>query len=128
MDDILATGQKWAEAEARADTATLDALTVEDFTLVGPVGFVLTKQQWLGRYQGGFAPEEMSWDDVAVRDYGSAAVTVGTVTQKASFGGQRADGQFRVTHVFVRQRDRWLLAGEHLSPIGGPPPFARPQS
>jgi ketosteroid isomerase-like protein len=126
MDDILTTGQRWAEAEAGADAATLDALTVEDFTLVGPVGFVLTKPQYLGRYQGGFAPEEMSWDDVTVREYGDAAVAVGTVTQKASFQGQRADGQFRVTHVFVKRDGRWMLAGEHLSPIGGPPPFARP--
>jgi hypothetical protein len=26
------------------------------------------------------------------------------------------------------QETRWLLAGMHLSPIGGPPPFAPPQS
>jgi ketosteroid isomerase-like protein len=125
MDDILTTGQRWAEAEAAADTGTLDALTVDDFTLVGPVGFVLTKPQWLGRYQGGFTPEATSWDDVTVREYGDAAVTIGTVTQRASYQGQRADGQFRVTHVFVRRDGRWLIAGEHLSPLGGPPPFAR---
>jgi ketosteroid isomerase-like protein len=125
MDDILTTGQRWAEAEARGDTGALDALTVDDFTLVGPVGFVLTKPQWLGRYQGGFAPEAMSWDDVTVREYGDAAVTTGTVTQKAAFQGQRADGQFRVTHVFVKRDGRWLIASEHLSPLGGPPPFAR---
>ena len=125
MDDILTTGQRWAEAEAAADTGTLDALTVDDFTLVGPVGFVLTKPQWLGRYQDGFTPEATSWDDVTVRAYGDAAVTVGTVTQRASYRGQRADGQFRVTHVFVRRDGRWLIAGEHLSPVGGPPPFAR---
>jgi ketosteroid isomerase-like protein len=125
MDDILATGQRWAEAEAAADTGTLDALTVDDFTLVGPVGFVLTKPHWLGRYQGGFTPEATSWDDVTVREYGDAAVTIGTVTQRASYQGQRADGQFRVTLVFVRRDGRWLIAGEHLSPLGGPPPFAR---
>jgi ketosteroid isomerase-like protein len=127
-EEIQEIGTRWADAEQRADSAALDALTTDDFTLVGPVGFVLDKQQWLGRYRGGFAPEELTWDDVTVRGYGDAAVAVGRQTQKASFQGQRADGQFRTTHVFVRQDDRWLLAGQHLSPIGGPPPFARPQS
>jgi hypothetical protein len=30
------------------------------------------------------------------------------------------------THIAVRDEDPWRLAGIHLSPIGGPPPFARP--
>jgi ketosteroid isomerase-like protein len=127
-EEIQEIGTQWADAERRADSAALDALTTDDFTLVGPVGFVLNKQQWLGRYRGGFTPEELTWDDVTVRGYGSAAVAIGRQTQKASFQGQRADGQFRTTHVFVRPGDRWLLAGMHLSPIGGPPPFAQPQS
>ena len=64
-------------------------------------------------------------DDVTIRDYGSAAVTIATVTQKATFGGQRADGQFRVAHVFVRTGERWQIANVQYSMIGGPPPFAR---
>jgi Domain of unknown function (DUF4440) len=36
----------WATAEQAGDSATLDALTVPDFQLVGPLGFVLDKQQW----------------------------------------------------------------------------------
>lgn len=123
-DDILQSGARWAEAEQRGDVDALDALTTDDFTLVGPVGFVLDKQQWLGRYRSGaFRTDSLSWDEVTVRDYGSAAVAIGKQTQRAEFQGQRADGEFRTTHVFVTDGDRWLLAGVHVGMLGGPPPF-----
>jgi hypothetical protein len=35
------------EAEIEADAAALDALATDDFTLIGPAGFVLGKQHWL---------------------------------------------------------------------------------
>jgi hypothetical protein len=35
------------QAETRGDTDTLGALATPDFRLVGPAGFILTKQQWL---------------------------------------------------------------------------------
>jgi len=125
MDDILSTGQKWAAAESTGDAGALADLITDDFRVVGPVGFILDRQQYLGRYQGGFSPESVVLDDVTIRDYGSAAVTIATVTQKATFGGQRADGQFRVAHVFVRTGERWQIANVQYSMIGGPPPFAR---
>src|SRR6188472_1168727 len=111
MDDITTTGQKWAAAESSGDTGELADLVTDDFRVVGP---------------GGFSPESVAWDDVIVRDYGTAAVTIATVTQKASFQGQRADGQFRVAHVFVRPGERWQIANVQYSMIGGPSPFARP--
>jgi ketosteroid isomerase-like protein len=115
-------GRRWAEAERHGDTAVLDALTTEDFTLVGPLGFMLDKQQWLGRYRGGtLVTRSVAWEEVSVRDYGAAAVAIGRVTQQAEYQGRSADGQFRVTHIAIRRDDRWLLAGLHYSPIGGPP-------
>lgn len=129
QDQVRRLGMDWAEAEVRGDVAALDAMTTDDFTLVGPLGFVLDKEQWLHRYQGGgLVTRQLSWEDATVRDYGTAAVSVGVQDQKAEYDGQPADGRFRVTHVFVREGARWLLAGVHLSPIGGPPPFARPGS
>jgi ketosteroid isomerase-like protein len=125
MDDIMRTGQQWAAAESSGDVETLAGLVTGDFRVVGPVGFILDRQQYLGRYRGGFAPESVSWDEVTVREYGRAAVSIATVTQRASFGGQRADGQFRVVHLFVRDGDRWRIANVQYSTIGGPSPFAR---
>jgi ketosteroid isomerase-like protein len=125
--EIAEWGTRWTDAEERGDTGTLAELTTDDFTLVGPVGFVLGKQQWLDRYaSGSFRTDSLSWDEVAVRDYGDAAVAVGKQTQRAEFQGNRADGEFRTTHVFVRGADgTWRMAGLHIGMLGGPPPFER---
>jgi len=121
-DQILDVGRRWAEAEVDGDVDALDALTVDDFTLVGPVGFVLDRHQWLERYRGGdFATTALAWDDVAVRDYGDSAVAVGVVTQQAAYQGQPSDGRFRVTQVLVRRGDGWQLASLHYSPVAAPP-------
>ena len=117
----------WSQAELRADTGTLEAISTSDFTLVGPLGFVLDKEQWLERYRSGdLVTASLSLEDPATRVYGNAAVTLARHIQRASYQGRPANGQFRTTHIAVRDDSRWLLAGIHLSPIGGPPPFARP--
>jgi hypothetical protein len=59
-----------------------------------------------------------------VRDYGDTAVVVGRHTQEATFQGRPVNGSFRATHIAVRRDGEWRLAGIHMSPIGGPPPFA----
>jgi ketosteroid isomerase-like protein len=124
-EQVRALSEHWVQAERAGDVAALDALTVEDYTVVGPVGFVLTKQQSLDRYrEGTFVTHELAYDEVAVRVYGDAAVSVGVHIQRAEYGGNPADGRFRSTHIAVRDGDTWRLAGMHLSPIGGPPPFA----
>jgi ketosteroid isomerase-like protein len=116
--------RRWAEAETRGDVAALDALATEDFRLVGPLGFVLDKRQWLDRYDGGdLVTSSLRFEDTETRFYGDTAVTVGRHVQRAKYQGHPADGQFRATHVAVRGGDGWRLAGCQLSPIGGPPPF-----
>ena len=118
---VLELGRRWAEAEQNADVAALEELATDDFTLVGPAGFVLHKPEWLDRYRtGSLTTHPLVWDEVEIRDYGTAAVAVGRHTQKAEYRGHPADGRLRVTHIAVLRDGRWLLAGLHLSPIAGP--------
>jgi len=115
-------GERWAEAERRGDAQALGVLLTDDFVLVGPLGFVLDKQQYLGsRLSGDLRHESFAWEDVRVRLYGQAAVAVGTQAQRSTCQGRDASGRFRVTQVAVEQGGRWLLAGVHLSPIAQPP-------
>jgi ketosteroid isomerase-like protein len=124
MTEIHELGQQWAQAEVRGDTAPLEQMTTDDFTLVGPLGFVLDKQQWLNRYTAGdLVTTSLTWTDATIREYGTAAVSVGVHEQTARFQGQPADGRFRITHVFVRPDDRWLIAAVHLSPMASTPPI-----
>lgn len=113
---------RWTTAEVAGDPAALDGLATEDFTLVGPAGFVLDKQQWLERYpQGDLRTRSLRFEDTATRVYGDAAVTIGRQVQEAEYRNHPVNGEFRVTRLAIRDGSEWRLAGLHLSPITGPP-------
>lgn len=121
MSTIEDLERRWARAEIAGDVAALDGLATDDFTLVGPFGFVLDKQQWLDRYRGGdLTTSELDWRDLRVREIGDTALVIGIHDQKAAYRGTPSDGQFRSTHVWVRTEDGWRLAGTRLSPLGRP--------
>ena len=119
VPDLADFGRRWAEAERRGDVPALDALLTEDFTAVGPRGFVLDKKKWLDRYASGcLVHDSFTWDEVTVRQYGRCAVAVGVQGQLSVFDGRDADGDFRVTQTIVEVDGRWRLAAVHLSPTG----------
>ena len=125
IDRIHELGERWAAAEVAGDVATLDAMATDDFRLVGPYGFVLDKEQWLDRYRTGtFTTTALSWHDVDTRRFGDAVLTIGTQTQEAAFQGKPSDGDFRVSHLFVRDGDGWAIASIQLSLAGPPVPPA----
>ena len=126
QDQILDLGRRWADAELRAHVEALDGLLDADFVCVGPLGFVLNKEQYLGaRRSGDLKQEAFGWQDVQVRVYGqAAAVAIGTEVQKTTYQGHDASGQFRATQVFARKGDGWVMVSLHLSPIGQPPAWA----
>ena len=43
---IRELGDRWVRAEVSADVDALAELSTEDFTLVGPLGFILDRSQW----------------------------------------------------------------------------------
>jgi ketosteroid isomerase-like protein len=115
-------GENWATAELRGDTAFLERALADNFAGVGPRGFMLTKDQWLARHESqALKYETFQWDDTWVRVYGDAAVVTGRETVKGKYEDHDLQDQFRTTLVFVKQQERWLLAGLHLSPIAGRP-------
>jgi ketosteroid isomerase-like protein len=114
--------QRLTQAEHDSDADALASLLDEDFVCVGPLGFVLTKPQWLGSYRtGDLVYQALSTDDVSVRQYAGTAITISTRTQQATYQGNPAPGgQFRVTHIMVRRDGGWLVAGFHVSPLSAP--------
>lgn len=120
-EQVRQLGERWADAERRGDAEALRPLLADDFVLVGPLGFMLDKQQYLGsRLSGDLRHESFAWDDVGVRVYGEAAVAVGSQTQRSTYQERDASGRFRVTQIAVEQGGRWVIAGIHLSPIAQP--------
>jgi ketosteroid isomerase-like protein len=122
-DQIRALVRRWVDAEIAGDAETLDRLAVDDFHFVGPAGFVLDKRQWLHRYPSGdLVTTALQIGELAVRDHGPAAVTIGVYVQQASYRGNPMDGTFRLTFVTLRDGAEWRLAGAQLSPMLGAPP------
>ena len=122
-EELAELAGDWAAAELRGDAAFLEDVLTDDFVGVGPLGFMLTKEQWMGRFAGGLSYESFAIDEVDVRLYGGAAVVTARQKQAGGFQGNDVGGDFRATLVFVERGGRWLLAGWHASPIAGVPSF-----
>jgi ketosteroid isomerase-like protein len=115
----------WATAELHSDTAFLENLLADDFVGVGPLGFLLSKQEWLVRHQSGdMKYTAHTLDEARVRAYNEAAIVIGRLTQEATYRGNPINAQMRTTLVFVRQYGQWQLVGLHLCNIVQPPHFA----
>jgi ketosteroid isomerase-like protein len=126
QQELMRVLQEWAAAEQRGDTTFLERTLADDFIGVGPRGFTLTKEQWLDRHEtGSLRYESFGLDEVEVRPYGDAAVTVCRQSAEGVYedenGRYDIHEQFRATLVFVKGQGRWLLASLQLSPILGRP-------
>ena len=131
--ELIELTEKWARAELDGDVETLRELLTDDFIGIGPLGFTLTKEQWLQRYQSGSLKySSYTVADLQPRVYGDAGVVVAVMSQDGTVDGRPIPGQFRATHIYVRQGGGWRAAGWHISPMGpsgfpGGPPGGRPE-
>jgi hypothetical protein len=113
--------EKLRDAELRGDVAFLDRVLAADFMGIGPRGFVLTKEAWLGRHRSGdLKYESIERDEVTIRTYAGAAIVMSRETNKTRYKGQEVPvGPLRTTHIFVRRGSDWRLVGVQMSPILG---------
>jgi ketosteroid isomerase-like protein len=123
MSDSIGTFLRdWARAELTGDTASLDTLLTDDFTAVGPLGFILPKAAWLARHRGGdLRYQAFTVDDPVVRHLGPVAVVTATNNTEASYQGHPVPGTLRVTLVLTGAGRGWQLAADHMSFVAGTP-------
>jgi NAD(P)-dependent dehydrogenase (short-subunit alcohol dehydrogenase family) len=116
--------EEFADAQVRSDSAALAQLVTDDFKLVGPLGFVVSREQWLEQFDThALQIESLDWGELDIRTYGyrEMAIAIGRLAQTATYSGTPAGGQFRVTAVALRDGPHWRLAGAHFSRIADPP-------
>ena len=119
VTDLLAA---WTDAETRGDAAAMAPLLTDDFTSVGPLGFLLSKADWLARHEsGGLKYRDFHLEGVSVREFGDAAVIVATEQADGTFNGHPVPGTLRATLVAVRTDSGWQLAATQMSFIAGTP-------
>ena len=118
---------RFFDGERRNDTAGYADLLAADFRAVGPVGFVLTREQWLARFApGDLVIRSMTWREAEVRLFGDAAIAIGVMEQQATYRDQPSNGRFRMTIIVAPEQVGGTprIAGLQLSAIGQP--FAAP--
>lgn len=88
QQQILDLVRRWSQAELDGDLGSYDELLAADFLGVGPVGFVLAKPEWIGRFRGDLTNHEFEIQEPTVRFYGDDTAVV-TAVQRARPGGSR---------------------------------------
>jgi hypothetical protein len=114
---------RFAEAQRVSNVDELSGLLTDDFKLVGPLGFIIPKQEWLEQFRAGrLQIESLEWDEIDIRThaYANFAIAIGSLTQAATYARKPADGQFRVTAIATGSGTSWHLAGVHYSAIAAP--------
>jgi len=114
---VLDLVNRWAEAAAANSAELLDGLLTDDFHGVGPVGFVLGRDMWLGRFDHGLVNHAFAVEDPQIREHGDSAVVIGVQAQKTTAKNTDSSGRFRVSLVAVRQGDGWKLANVHIGQL-----------
>ncbi|MEO8179205.1 MAG: nuclear transport factor 2 family protein [Deltaproteobacteria bacterium] len=115
-DQILKLQTEFDRAELTADLDTLRRLLADDFLSIGPKGFVLDKNAWIGRHAQ-FKYHSLDSSEVDVRAYGSAAIVRNVQRNRASYQGHEQEHAVRVSQVWVRLDNDWKLAGIQFSPL-----------
>lgn len=128
--EVLDLVRRWAKTELAGDADGYGDLLAETFAGIGPVGFVLDKQQWAARYRGDLTNERFEIVEPTVRLYGDdTAILTGVQDQVTRVQGHDTSGKFRVVVIAVKSGNRWLIANIQLSgplrPPGNMPEFAR---
>jgi len=116
IDDVLST---WTVAERTGEASTLDALLADDFVGIGPVGFVLDKPTWLGRFQHGLRYDQLDLDELAIHRHGNTAIVVAHQHAVGEAGGTPVPPDTRVAFTIVTDDDGdATIAGMQYSFIG----------
>jgi ketosteroid isomerase-like protein len=119
VDEVLSA---WTSAELRGDTAALERLLTQDFTGAGPLGFLLSKPDWLARHAPGqLAYESYQLSETQQHLHGDTAVVIARQTARGTHRGNPIPEQLRATLVLIEEGGDWRLLSLHFSFIAGTP-------
>lgn len=109
-----------SDALVRLDVRAVEKLWSDELVFVGPTGKVSTKAERLAGMKVPIEPSDAivsltTNDEIKVRLYGDTAVVTLLSTWKGRTNGQEFSDRYMTTHVWAKQRGRWLLVTAHVS-------------
>jgi ketosteroid isomerase-like protein len=121
-DEIATFLSTWTQAETSGDEVALNAALADDFTAFGPLGFALSKEDWLERHKGGALKyKTFAFNELEIRPYDRVAVATARQSATGTYNGHPVPSELRVTIVVADQAGAWRLALVHMSFIAGTP-------
>lgn len=121
-DDIARFLSSWKAAEVSGDASGLEVALADDFSAIGPLGFAVSKEDWLERHTtGALKYETFALEELELRPYESVAVATARPTGKGTYNGHPVPSELRSTLVLTDQAGAWQLGLIHMSFIAGTP-------
>ena len=114
MQKVTELEQQWLDGLKKSDFALLEAILAEDFTLTGPDGKVVGRDQFIQTLKdGNLKIDSAENSEVKIRIYGDAAVATGKTTLKGNLGGSDISGDYAFTDTYIRKDGKWQeVAGQ----------------
>jgi hypothetical protein len=106
------------EALLAADDGTLERLVDPDCQIVGPKGFMISRDQWI-RVRHDEVYQQLRIDTLREHLvlYDRAAIRCDVVESACSFRGELIEGLFRVTQAWLQRDGRWQLASVQFTSL-----------
>jgi ketosteroid isomerase-like protein len=106
----------WMQAAATANANSYVQLLAPDFIFIMHGGEVLKVEDFLGSVRAGQRKiKSIEFESRQIRFYGDTAIVTGTILVDAEFSGVPFKGSSRITKVWVKFENRWVVASFHAS-------------
>jgi uncharacterized protein (TIGR02246 family) len=114
--------REWLDAYEKRDSAAMQRIVADDFTIVFPDGTTQTKADILAMLERGRAGSRPSprftTEDVQARAYGDTVILSGRViTHSKRPDGTESHQESRYTDTYCRLDGRWQVVASHLSNV-----------
>jgi uncharacterized protein (TIGR02246 family) len=114
--------REWLDAYEKRDSAAMQRIVADDFTIVFPDGASQTKADILAMLErgraGGRPAPRFTTEDVQARAYGDTVILSGRViTHRKGADGTESQQESRYTDTYVRLGGRWQVVASHLSNV-----------
>ncbi len=105
----------------RSDVETLSQLVAPEARIIGPRGFLISREEWIGvRMDSQYQQVRLDASETEVTAYERTAIRVDVVDSECRLRGETIAGRFRVMQVWVKDGERWQLAGIQYTGLPAP--------
>jgi uncharacterized protein (TIGR02246 family) len=118
---LMKLEREWAEALVKADTAALDRLMADDWSMTTWDGRTQTKAQSIEEFKSGVVKlETANVDSLKVRTFGDVAIVTLGQTEQGTNKGKDSSGRFLYTDVWVKRKGQWQAVATHGTKVEQP--------